>query len=95
MVDEPVKIGNLITDSLNAMGFAERLHKQSAVTLWPQIAGELIARESQAVAVDGDTLIVRVRQAAWRQQLSFLKAELLTRIESNLGKGYLKDIRFI
>jgi len=95
LVDEPVRAGNLITDSLKQLGFAERLHKQSAVTSWPQIAGELIARESEAVGVDGDTLVVRVHQAAWRQQLCFLKNDLLAKIESNLGKGYLKDIRFI
>ena len=77
------------------LGFANRLDKQTAVLQWADIAGPKIAEEAVALRIDGDTLVVRVGQAAWRQQLSFLKVELLGRMESRLGKGVIKDIRFI
>ena len=95
MTDEPIKIGGLIRGYLDGLGFATRLEKQTAVLQWADIAGPRIAEEAEALRIDGDTLVVRVGQAAWRQQLSFLKVELLGRMESRLGKGVIKDIRFI
>ena len=94
MVFEPEKVGGLISGFLGRLGLAERLSRQSAVVAWAEIAGPKIAEESEAVRIDGDTLVVKVHKAAWRQQLTFLKAELLTKLESKVGKG-VKDIRFI
>jgi hypothetical protein len=91
---EPEKVGGLIGGFLQRLGLAERLSRQNAVIAWPEIAGPRIAEESEAVRIDGDTLIVRVHKAAWRQQLVFLKAELLSKLESKIGKG-VTDIRFI
>ena len=94
MAFEPEKVGGLIGGYLERLGLAERLSLQSAVVVWAEIAGPRIAEESEAVRIDGDTLIVKVYKAAWRQQLTFLKAELLAKLESKIGKG-VKDIRFI
>ncbi len=94
MSGEPQKIGGLILETLKRMGFSARLKKQEAITRWSEIVGEAIARETEAVRIDGDTLVVRVAQAAWRQQLIFLKDDILTRINEEIG-GDIKDIRFI
>lgn len=95
MAKEPEKIGGLISGYLDRLGLAERLGKQEAVLKWPEIAGSKIAGETVALKVDGDTLVVKVHKAAWRQQLTFLKAELLAKLESRLGEKCIKDIRFI
>jgi predicted nucleic acid-binding Zn ribbon protein len=92
---EPEKLGGLISSFLGRLGVSERLNRQSAVILWPEIAGQKIAEETEAIRVDGDTLVVRVQKAAWRQQLSFLRMELVEKLNSKIGKGYIKDIRFI
>lgn len=95
MAKEPEKIGNVILKTLRRMGFAERLHKQSAVTRWKEIVGEKIAVETEALRIEGSTLIVRVHQAAWRQQLTYLKEELLEKLKAELGDDSIEDIRFI
>jgi predicted nucleic acid-binding Zn ribbon protein len=92
---EPEKIGSLIAGYLNGLGFAARLGKQEAVLHWGDLVGPRIAEETQALRIDGDTLVVKVNHAAWRQQLSFLKTELLAKLDLKLGKGCIKDIRFI
>jgi len=95
LAKEPEKIGGLISGYLDSLGLAERLGKQEAVLQWPEIAGPRIASETEALKVEGDTLVVKVQKAAWRQQLTFLKAELLAKLDSKLGAGCIKDIRFI
>lgn len=95
MAKEPEKLGDSILETLGRMGFSERLQKQSAVIRWPEIVGETVAAESEAVRIDGDTLVVKVFKAAWRQQLVFVKDELLGKMEVELGKDLIRDIRFI
>ena len=93
--NDPKKIGGLILETLNKMGYADRIHRQSAVISWSEIVGDVISKETKALKIDNKTLVVKVHQAAWRQQLIFLKEEILKKIESALGKGVVEDIRFI
>ncbi len=95
MKKEPEKIGNLILDSIAKMGLTARLEKQSAIVDWPKIVGDVVAAESEAVRIDGDILVVKVHRAAWRQQLVFLKSEILSKLDEKIGKDLIKDIRFI
>lgn len=95
MAKEPEKIGGSILDALSKMGIAERLRKQQAVTRWKEIVGETITAQTEALKIDGDTLVVKVYQAAWRQQLIFLKDELLAKLGVEIGKDLIKDIRFV
>ena len=71
------------------------MKKQSAVEQWGEIVGEKIAIETKALKIDGDVLVVKVFKAAWRQQLIFLKDELLSKLETELGDERVKDIRFL
>jgi len=91
---EPQKLGTLILDSLSKLGLMPRLLKQSAVDIWPEVAGEIIAKQSEAIRIEGYILVVKVFQSAWRHQLIFLKSELIVRLEGKLGNGIIKDIRF-
>ena len=92
---EPSRIGGLILETLNRMGYSERLKRQSAVIGWSEIVGERIAQETRALKIDNKTLVVKVYKAAWRQQLIFLKDEILGKLENDLGEGVVEDIRFI
>ncbi len=95
MATEPEKIGNVILQTLNRMGFAERLQRQTAVMRWNEIVGDTIAAETEALRIEGSTLVVRVHRAAWRQQLTYLKEGLLVKLKAELGEDSIKDIRFI
>jgi predicted nucleic acid-binding Zn ribbon protein len=77
------------------MGYAERIQRQSAVISWSEIVGDVISKETKALKIDNKTLVVKVHKAAWRQQLVFLKDEILKKIETDLGQGVVEDIRFI
>jgi len=95
LVGEPDVLGNLIARYLDRLGFSGRLRKQTAVMLWSEIVGPKIAEETEAVRIDGDALVVKVTRAPWRHQLTFLKGELLAKLNSRIGNGIIKDIRFI
>jgi predicted nucleic acid-binding Zn ribbon protein len=100
----PEKVGGLIQGLMQRLGFAARLEKESAVTMWAEVVGPKIAEETKALKIDGDTLVVKVSRAAWRQQLTFMKPDLLAKLDATLRlrsgssateEGCIKDIRFI
>jgi predicted nucleic acid-binding Zn ribbon protein len=92
---DPEKIGLTILEALDRMGFSERLRKQEAVAAWGRIVGDVLAAETRALKIDGDTLVVKVHQAAWRQQLVFLKDDFLKKLSDELSEDTVKDIRFV
>jgi predicted nucleic acid-binding Zn ribbon protein len=93
--DDPQKIGDLVRRTIDKMGYSDRLEKQSAVEKWGDVVGDSISAETKALKIDGDILVVKVFKPAWRQQLIFLKEELLEKLGAELGEGRVRDIRFI
>ena len=63
------------------------LHKQ-----WDEIIGEPISSHTRPDTIRFGTLHVLVDSSAWLQQLTFLKPELMRKVESYIGKGVIKDI---
>ncbi|NLI16412.1 MAG: DUF721 domain-containing protein [candidate division Zixibacteria bacterium] len=94
-VDNLSKIGDLIRQSLQSAGIAERVEKQMAVAHWPEIVGDILAQKTTAVKVEKDILKVKVVNAPWRNELVFFKEEILKKIAARIGDGKINDIYFI
>ncbi|MGB9867502.1 MAG: DUF721 domain-containing protein [Bacillota bacterium] len=76
------------------MGLEKRIKEEQAALIWPRVAGIHIARKTRGMWVKDGVLYVYLSTSAWAHQLSYLKAQLLERIEKELGKGVIRDIRF-
>lgn len=73
----------------------EKVIVYRAVTDWPELVGEAVARHSEAIGVMDKTLLVVVDSPAWMTQLAFLKDQLLEKVDKHIGPGRLTDIRFV
>ncbi|MCB0323839.1 MAG: DUF721 domain-containing protein [Bdellovibrionales bacterium] len=82
--------------TLAAYRLDKKIEQYSAFPDWPLVVGEDIARVAKPEKIlRGNTLVVRVLDAAWAQELSMLKTQLMDSIfEYGLG-GTIVDIRFI
>ena len=76
------------------MGVGARLAEQSAVTVWDQAVGETISREAQPKSIKQGVLKVKVKDAAWRQELSFMKDDIIGKLNHVLGREIVSDIIF-
>ena len=56
-----------------------KMEESRALMAWPAIVGPAASRASRAEKVKGTTLIVRVADPLWMQQLSLLKQDLLAK----------------
>jgi predicted nucleic acid-binding Zn ribbon protein len=88
-------IGHVLARVLRELGLDENLQAWRAVDDWPQVVGPRVSRHTRAVGFREGTLRVEVEGSAWMQELSFLKRDLIRRINQHLGSDLVRDVRFI
>jgi len=91
----PKHIGESLKAWAKDMGFEKKLNQVQLVRMWPDIVGENIAKISHAERVFEGILYVKVHSMTWRTELQFQKQKIMQRIEKNVGKNIIKDIRFM
>ena len=90
---KPIK--TVLNTFLFKTGLEKGVKQQQALTLWSTAVGKQIADNTTAQDVKHGTLIVRAKSPAWAQELQFKKKEILSTLNTALGKRTIKDIRFI
>lgn len=64
------------------------------LSLWSEIVGEKIAGHTEAIKIRGKILYVSVDGSAWAQELSYLKEEIMRKINAKAGETAIEEIRF-
>lgn len=62
--------------------------------IWKEATGDLISQVSMPIHFEEGVLTVNVRDTIWVNELNLLKKEIINRINENLGKERLNDIRY-
>jgi predicted nucleic acid-binding Zn ribbon protein len=65
-----------------------------AVQKWMEVCGEGISRVSEAYKVEDSKLFVRVESAPWRNELLYLKPQLISKLNRVIGREVIRDIVF-
>ncbi len=86
---------NGILQSLIAdLGIGQKLKKAEALDRWNEVVGEQIGKVTKPLRIEGETLVVHVTSAAWRNELVYLRKELIQRINKAVGHDIIKEIIF-
>jgi predicted nucleic acid-binding Zn ribbon protein len=88
------RISNVLEKILPSYGLKTRLVEWSLMLKWRKVVGEQVAAHSQPTGLNFKCLMVMVDSPAWVQHLSFLKPELLDKIQRSLGKETVAEIHF-
>jgi predicted nucleic acid-binding Zn ribbon protein len=91
---KPKLIKNSIQAILNDYGLLPRMKQFEALNLWAEIVGEQIAKVAKAEKIDHGSLIVRVEKPVWRNELIFLKKEIIAKINEMMKEEIVKEIIF-
>ena len=66
-----------------------------AQQLWPEVAGAVVAAESEPVSERGGVLSVRCTSAVWAQELELLAPDIRARLNVALAsEGTVSELRF-
>jgi predicted nucleic acid-binding Zn ribbon protein len=91
---EPRSFGSALGEVLCRLGLGQKLKEYEILERWKEIVGERIALQSDPEHIEKGTLLVRVKSPAWRNELLFLKREILQKINARAGQELVKDIIF-
>lgn len=88
-------IQNILSRALGKHGLDREIARYKFVLHWSEIVGEEIARRAKPEYIRGATLMVRVSESVWAQELSFQKDIILKRLKKFLTNGdVVRDIQF-
>jgi hypothetical protein len=91
---EPCRAGDALAAVLERYGVARTVRAHRLVTEWSSIVGPRIAARAWPESISGGVLWVRVANAAWLQELSLLRDDLLERVREALQGGpEIEDIK--
>jgi predicted nucleic acid-binding Zn ribbon protein len=87
------RLSATIAKVLKARGLESRLSEYHVFGQWEKAVGQVIARHARPVSIRGKKLTLVVDSPAWMQQLSLLKPEIAEKLNRNLGKELVKEIK--
>lgn len=91
---EPRRIGHELDAVLDRLGVGSVVEQHAVFGEWAERVGAEIARAARPHRVDGETLIVLVRDSAWMNELSLRQQELLASINAGREKSAVRRILF-
>jgi predicted nucleic acid-binding Zn ribbon protein len=88
------KAGQVLAGTLERLGLAKGIQTHRAFEIWDEAVGPQVAAHARPERISNRVLRVRVDHNTWLQQLSYMKAVILSRLNERLGEGTLIDLDF-
>lgn len=88
------QVGDIGRDMLTRIDPHGKRYESRAVQVWPEVAGEEILRHTTGFAMREGELIVFVDSPAWANELTLMAEHLRKDINTRIGEGSVRAIRF-
>ncbi|MCB9029772.1 MAG: DUF721 domain-containing protein [Deltaproteobacteria bacterium] len=93
-IASPKTIDSVLDSALGRYGIKEDLARYKFVLKWKEIVGDSIARFSKPECIRQGTLVVKVKDSAWAQELAFQKGIIIQRLNKHLDENLIDDVFF-
>lgn len=91
----PKPFDDLLLKIAQAAGVPGIVRRVKAMKAWADAVGETVAEKTEAIGIRGDTLLVRVQDPSWANELVYYKDEILEKLHVQTKGRKLTDIQFI
>jgi hypothetical protein len=88
----PVSVSLLLDGAIAGTPLAQRLREGTIWNVWDKAVGEQIAQRAQPVAFRSGILTVIVDSPPWMQQLTFMKQQIVEKINTALGEELVQEM---
>jgi predicted nucleic acid-binding Zn ribbon protein len=88
----PAPVSDLLSALLRGTPGEKRIKEGGIWEVWDEAVGSGIASHAQPIAFRDGTLTLCVDSAPWMQQLTFLKRDLIAKVNERLGEEMVKEI---
>ena len=88
-------IGKALKGFIGESKIEKGLEQQRALGCWDKVVGEKIAKNTEVELIESGVITVKTKTPAWRQELQMQKLDIVDRLNKELTKKIIKDIRFV
>ncbi len=93
-VSNPKSIDRVLATLIQELGLGPRIKQLKVLDVWVEAVGEQIAKVTRPDRIERGKLIVHVKKAPWRNELIFLKKDIIAKLNRILGEEIVKEIIF-
>lgn len=90
--DKP--ISEILEKLFRSLGVENRIEENLAFAYWDSVVGKEIAVHTEPEKIVKGTVIVRVDNDVWRNELTFYKHEIIQKLNEKIGKRIIQEIKF-
>lgn len=88
-------ITNLLNTYLREVGLETPLNQHRLIELWPEVMGKTINNYTGELFIKNQTLYVRIKSAALKNDMMMNRSEMVQRLNEAVGAYVITDINFI
>ncbi len=88
------RIKKVLARTLQGLGIEKKVKEGKVFEVWEEAVGKKVASHTRPQRIKGGRLFVGVSDSAWLQELSFLKENIIKKINKRLGEETVKEIFF-
>ena len=92
---DPIHLSSLVEDGLEGLVGKTRALELRARRAWPEAVGPAIAARTKATSLSRGVLKVSVSSAAWLNELTYLRDDILKRLQNQFGRETIREIHFV
>jgi predicted nucleic acid-binding Zn ribbon protein len=89
-----MRLDGALAKAVERLQLEHVLREGRAITVWSEVVGAQVAEATRAENVRDGVLSVVARSSTWAFELTFHKEKILRGLNTRLGRGTLRDIRF-
>jgi predicted nucleic acid-binding Zn ribbon protein len=89
------RISGPLKELLGRLRLAEPMRGYRAVEVWAEVVGDRVAAHARAVACRRGTLYVEVANAAWMNELGYLRSRIQRELNEKVGEEVVHTIRLL
>lgn len=92
--DDPQPLGDILDNVLNRLNVGGKIDEARVVEAWAMLAGPQINKVTESVWMKGPRLFVKIRSAAWRQELHLQRQQWRDRLNEELEQELIQEVVF-
>jgi len=92
---QPTALADSLAKAFERIGLTDQARRLRILAIWPSAVGEAVAERTEVQSFSRGVLTVRSQSAAWRNELTFLKRDLLAQLNAALGSHMVHELRIV
>lgn len=90
----PMPVSDLLDSAFSGKPVQKRLRDLKVWQVWEEAVGTQIASKASPATMRNGVLTLKVKSSAWMQQLSLMKHELISHLNSAIGEQIVSELVF-